>query len=51
MPVIPATLEAEIRRVEVLGQIRQKVGETPISMKKKAGCGAMHVSSQQWWEV
>jgi hypothetical protein len=29
MPVIPATEEVEIRRIEVQDQLRQKVSETP----------------------
>jgi hypothetical protein len=33
MPVLPATQEAEIRRMKVLGQPRQKVSKHPISIK------------------
>jgi hypothetical protein len=35
MPVIPATQEVEIRKIEVQGQPGQKVSETPISANKQ----------------
>jgi hypothetical protein len=34
IPVIPTTQEAEIGRITVQGQPRQKVSETPIPIKK-----------------
>jgi hypothetical protein len=34
MPVIPATLEAEIERIIVQGQLRQKVGKLPSQQKR-----------------
>jgi hypothetical protein len=34
MPIIPATWEAEIRRIEVPDQPGQIIYETPISKKK-----------------
>jgi hypothetical protein len=37
MPVIPATQEAEIRRITVQGQTRQEVSKNFISTKKLGG--------------
>jgi hypothetical protein len=38
MPVIPATLEAEIRKIAVLGQPSKKLAR--FYLKKQAGCGS-----------
>jgi hypothetical protein len=42
---IPATWEMEIGRIMVPGQHRQKINETPISIKQ-AGCADMCLLSQ-----
>jgi hypothetical protein len=34
MPIILATQEVQIRKIQVQGQIRQKVGNTPTSSSK-----------------
>jgi hypothetical protein len=34
MPIIPATPWVEVGRIEVRGQLRQKVNEDPISINK-----------------
>jgi hypothetical protein len=44
--VIPATWEAEIRKITVQCQPRQKVSKTPC--KPIAGPGGVHLSSQLW---
>jgi cobalamin biosynthesis protein CbiG len=47
MPVILATQEAEIRRIVVQGQPRQKkVHQIPLSTEKKMGVGSICQSSQ-----
>jgi hypothetical protein len=48
-PIILATWKAEIRRVTVGGQSRQKVRGVP-SQPIKAGCGGMHLPSQLCWK-
>jgi hypothetical protein len=42
MPIILATQEAEIRRIEVLGQPRQIVCETLSQKKKKTNISLSH---------
>jgi hypothetical protein len=42
--------EAEIRRIVVPGQSRQKKFMRPISTEKM-GRGGTHLSYQLWWEV
>jgi hypothetical protein len=37
IPVSPATLEAEIRRMEIQGQSKEKVSETPTQPRSKHG--------------
>jgi hypothetical protein len=49
-PVILASWETPIERIDVPGQPRQKVCETP-SHWKKAGCDSMCLTSQQWWKA
>jgi hypothetical protein len=51
MLIILAIEEAEIRRMEVEGQLRQTVCKTPISTSKKAGHGGTYLLSQLWNEV
>jgi hypothetical protein len=46
MPVIPATQEVEIGKIEVQGQPMQKVSETPpISMNKP---GVVHICNPNY---
>jgi hypothetical protein len=45
MAVILAYWVVEIKRIEVPGQPREKVLESP-SQSIKAGCGGVHLSSQ-----
>jgi hypothetical protein len=49
MPVILAIQETELGKIEVLGQPRQKVHNTP-SQQKKTGHGGACLSYQLGWE-
>jgi hypothetical protein len=48
-PEILATQEAEIGKIMVPDTARQKVHETPISMKKKSGHDGAPLSPQLRW--
>jgi hypothetical protein len=49
MPIIPATLEAEIGRTAVQGQPGQKVSETPNTIStNKLGVQYVHVTPALW---
>jgi hypothetical protein len=50
-PVILSTWEAEIGRMAVRGQPRQKSLQDPISTEKKAGLGGVHLSYQRQQEA
>jgi translation initiation factor 1 (eIF-1/SUI1) len=47
--VAQSTLEAEIRKIVVQGQLRRKICETLSQLT--AGCGGIHLSSQLCREV
>jgi hypothetical protein len=49
-PKILTTWEAEIGRIMVPGQSRQKNFRLHLE-RKKAGHGGVHLSFQQWWEA